>query len=54
MKKPPATEPEPAYEVKIDGNDILNKKQDKVKVNLSILTNPTTKEKVEDYRCNVI
>jgi glycine betaine catabolism B len=27
VKNPPASEPEPAYEVKVDGNNILIKKQ---------------------------
>ena len=31
VKNPPASEPEPAYEVKVDGNNILIKKQGKSK-----------------------
>ena len=31
VKSPPASEPEPAYEVKVDGNNILIKKQGKSK-----------------------
>ena len=48
VKESPATEPEPTYQVKVDGNDILIKKQDKGK---SKSSHPeltlTKKDKVE-------
>ena len=49
VKKPPASEPEPTYQVKVDGNEILIKKQDKGKSKSSQLElTLTKKDKVED------
>jgi glycine betaine catabolism B len=48
VKEPPASEPEPTYQVKVDGNDILIKKQDKGKSKSSQLElTLTKKDKVE-------
>jgi glycine betaine catabolism B len=46
VKEPPASEPEPTYQVKVDGNNILIKKQGKGKNNQVELT-LTKKDKVE-------
>jgi glycine betaine catabolism B len=46
VKEPPASEPEPTYQVKVDGNNILIKKQGKGKSNQLELT-LTKKDKVE-------
>ena len=48
VKEPPASEPEPTYQVKVDGNNILIKKQDKGKSKSSHLElTLTKKDKVE-------
>jgi glycine betaine catabolism B len=48
VKEPPASEPEPTYQVKVDGNNILFKKQDKGKSKSSQLElTLTKKDKVE-------
>ena len=44
VKEPPASEPEPTYQVKVDGNDILIKKQDKGKSKSSQLELTLTKK----------
>jgi ferredoxin-NADP reductase len=46
VKNPPASEPEPVYEVKVDGNNILIKKQGKSKSSQLELT-LMEKDKVE-------
>ena len=47
VKNPPASEPEPAYEVKVDGNNILIKKQGKSKSSSQIELTLLEKDKVE-------
>jgi ferredoxin-NADP reductase/nitrite reductase/ring-hydroxylating ferredoxin subunit len=47
VTSPPASEPEPAYEVKVDGNNILIKKQGKSKSSLQIELTLLEKDKVE-------
>jgi len=47
VTSPPASEPEPAYEVKVDGNNILVKKQDKSKVSSRLELTLLEKDKVE-------
>jgi nitrite reductase/ring-hydroxylating ferredoxin subunit len=47
VTSPPASEPEPAYEVKVDGNSILIKKQGKGKTSSQIELTLLEKDKVE-------
>src|ERR1051326_8762022 len=47
VTSPPASEPEPAYEVKVEGNSILVKKQDKSKVSSRLELTLLEKDKVE-------
>ncbi|HEX5186040.1 MAG TPA: Rieske 2Fe-2S domain-containing protein [Nitrososphaeraceae archaeon] len=48
VKEPPASEPEPVYQIKVDGNNILIKKQVKDKSTPQIELTLLEKEKVED------
>lgn len=48
VKEPPASEPEPVYQIKIDGNNILIKKQVKGKSTPQIELTLMEKDKVED------
>ena len=48
VKEPPASEPEPVYQVKVDGNDILIKKQGKSKSLHQIELTLIEKDKVDN------
>ncbi|HET8792697.1 MAG TPA: Rieske 2Fe-2S domain-containing protein [Nitrososphaeraceae archaeon] len=48
VKEPPASEPEPVYQIKVDGNNILIKKQVKGKSTPQIELTLMEKDKVED------
>jgi glycine betaine catabolism B len=48
VREPPASEPEPVYQIKVDGNRILLKKQDKSKSPHQIEITLMEKDKVED------
>ena len=48
VKEPPASEPEPTYQVKIDGNDILIKKQEGKSKSSQLEFTLTIKDKVEE------